>query len=945
MSHDPRPQVPPEVAAVLVRLRRSIRRYVFLEGTALVLVVLGLLFWLSLGLDAAWFQLNRLELPRWFRLAFLVAGTGFVAAAFLLWIALRMFRSFRMKALALVLERRFPEFDDRLITAVELADSTTGRESELTRAMLARTVRQAADEARDIDVGAVFERRPLRRAAIAAVVLVAGIGAFAATNAHAMNRWWLAYFALAGEYWEREYQLELRTVTQPDQRVRRLEPANPYLHPKGGAFVPLIVVPDAKTRLRSIASRQKELRAETETLAQADPAGPEALDRLLFDQEALTDRLRSERADLRLPPEGLPEAARAVNAVATRDWPGALAAQQALAESLEALAALVEPWKVPDRVEFAYRIEGQRRTAPVMCTRVTDAEMLAEHQALAVFRHSLSELTADMSFSVFGGDFTNREPYEVRVVDPPRIVQPTLHCDFPPHAVPPSTAEKKWNSPGRPVAVHGGQIALPVETGFLFEGRCNKPLTAVRIEFGDRTIELHAEPQRGRRDSAEAPPTVGRIVREPRDGGPREVRDLTPQQAAQWLRVGSDTFLVPLILSEGATEPARERLRGELFDFGRPIVLPPGSKLRIYLTDADDILSFQPEILEIVGVADEPPQMIDIKLRGIGPMITRQAVVPVSGTITDDNGLAEAWFEFQVDEGQANRPRVFRRPPANFPREFQLSRADEEGFEQFDVLPLELKEGQILRLNLYAADGDLLNGPHVTRSERFAFQIVTPEELLAQLYGRELNLRLRFEQIIKEVETTRQRIADQRDANWPAVEALRAQDPPPADAEARVRALLQGIGAAADQSLHDVNKNLNETRDIELGFQDILEELINNRILTVERIQGSIVQPLRAINDEDFPRADRAIGLFRLANEREQGPTAAMNSSIDALDQLIQHMNEVLKEMQDLVEFHEAIQELSEIIAGEESLIEKARKEQARKLIEDFGAPADKKED
>jgi len=43
---------------------------VFLEGAALILAVLGSLFWLSLAVDHAWFQISRLELPRWFRAGF-----------------------------------------------------------------------------------------------------------------------------------------------------------------------------------------------------------------------------------------------------------------------------------------------------------------------------------------------------------------------------------------------------------------------------------------------------------------------------------------------------------------------------------------------------------------------------------------------------------------------------------------------------------------------------------------------------------------------------------------------------------------------------------------------------------------------------------------------------------------------------------------------------------
>jgi hypothetical protein len=58
-------ELPPEAAAVLDRLRSRIRRYVLLEGLALVVAVMGALFWGSFLIDWVYFQLSRLELTRW----------------------------------------------------------------------------------------------------------------------------------------------------------------------------------------------------------------------------------------------------------------------------------------------------------------------------------------------------------------------------------------------------------------------------------------------------------------------------------------------------------------------------------------------------------------------------------------------------------------------------------------------------------------------------------------------------------------------------------------------------------------------------------------------------------------------------------------------------------------------------------------------------------------
>src|SRR5438309_628489 len=102
-------QLPPEVEACLERLRGRIRQYVLWEGIALAVVVAGLFFWFSLGFDWAVFAVRRLEPPRWLRVGFDVAVLSGLAVVVLLLIAFRVFRTFRAKSLALILERRFPE--------------------------------------------------------------------------------------------------------------------------------------------------------------------------------------------------------------------------------------------------------------------------------------------------------------------------------------------------------------------------------------------------------------------------------------------------------------------------------------------------------------------------------------------------------------------------------------------------------------------------------------------------------------------------------------------------------------------------------------------------------------------------------------------------------------------------------------------------------------------
>ena len=74
-----------EILAVLGQLRSKIRGYVLAEGTAMVLIVLGSLFWLSLGLDWLCFWVSRMELPVAVRIVFDLLALILVSAGCVLW--------------------------------------------------------------------------------------------------------------------------------------------------------------------------------------------------------------------------------------------------------------------------------------------------------------------------------------------------------------------------------------------------------------------------------------------------------------------------------------------------------------------------------------------------------------------------------------------------------------------------------------------------------------------------------------------------------------------------------------------------------------------------------------------------------------------------------------------------------------------------------------------
>jgi hypothetical protein len=870
--------LPPEAAAVLNRLRSRIRQYVFLEGLALVVALLGGLFWASFLVDWCYFSLSRLELPRWFRVTVLIAGIGLLAFGLVAWVALRLLRSLRAKALALVLERRFPELDDRLITAVEAAEGRLPDSSPITAAMLRQTVADAVRTAGTLDLGGVFDKRPIRRAVIMASVLAASILGLAVTNSAAMERWIAGYLNLRDGYWPRETELVLRVIVQPGDRLRDFVDSR-FKHAKG------------------------------------------------TDLTLQVDVLRGKTA--------------------------------------------------PSQVRLDARLANGRGTVRAYLTRVGDEP----------FRHTLPGLLDDAQIWITGGDFTNATPYRVEVVQPPDVGQITLHCLFPEYT------GLNQRSGGKVVRtqqqVNGAQTSLPLATDFILDVAANKPLQHVRIE-GDAgserwEIELHAPGSAGSNpdvsgaagsDSSSSGKPVATIGLKSQEGRPEIVVPWPDAMIASIWSTNRDVVAIPFVLASDGAAKLPEMLRSAAATkqpLTFPLPLPPDTAIRIVLEDADGITSVTPARFTINGIIDQPP-VVTTELRGIGSSITRKARIPVIGMLSDDYGVVSARFDYRVDDAPAWLPRSLQSPPPSSLREFELRRSDTESFERFDVLPLDLSIGKRLTVVVSALDGctvveaakavrkpnpntnagndagsDAEKDPAAAKARqpeapselpahraygmKYVFTIVSEEELLSMLYAREINIRKRFEQIITELKQARQEIKTQREHADEAAKLKRDGAKP--DAEP-LSVLNQGLAACADRSLHAVRKNAVETSGVETSFADIREELVNNAAdtpLMLERLDDRIIAPLRKINGSGYPKVDAALGLFKLALDKQTDPTGPMDEAADVLDSMIQSMEQILSEMRELAKFHEVVEQLKANIKAQQDLLEETKRKRKENAI------------
>jgi hypothetical protein len=188
------------IPSLLGEVRRKIRAYVAVEGLGATVAVAGLGLWLALALD--WL----FEPSRSVRLM-LLAVVGLVTlVVFARRFLGRVFARLPNRTVALIVERRYRQLNESLLTAVELDPASL---SEPGRAMLADTRRQAERLSASADVSGLFNKRPRNRAVGAALLAAATIGGFALAAPGLFDLGYRRLTAQTDEAWPRRTHLSI----------------------------------------------------------------------------------------------------------------------------------------------------------------------------------------------------------------------------------------------------------------------------------------------------------------------------------------------------------------------------------------------------------------------------------------------------------------------------------------------------------------------------------------------------------------------------------------------------------------------------------------------------------------------------------------------------------------------------------------------------------------
>lgn len=203
---------PSELERLLSSLRRKIRWYIGVESLALLTIHLGILFWISLILDRFW------EPEAWIRGIFwLGVGIGLVWDV---WRTLIQPLSVPLSnhTLALLLEKRFPQLNDTLLTVLEPQEL---EERQWQDVLLAETQADLRKLLPTIRPRAVFRWKPLVKSLLWGGLMVVSVGGFAWLYPESMAVWENRMLALSSERWPRTFILTAEGFEHGQVKIAR----------------------------------------------------------------------------------------------------------------------------------------------------------------------------------------------------------------------------------------------------------------------------------------------------------------------------------------------------------------------------------------------------------------------------------------------------------------------------------------------------------------------------------------------------------------------------------------------------------------------------------------------------------------------------------------------------------------------------------------------------
>jgi hypothetical protein len=408
----------------------------------------------------------------------------------------------------------------------------------------------------------------------------------------------------------------------------------------------------------------------------------------------------------------------------------------------------------------------------------------------------------------------------------------------------------------------------------------------------------------------------------------------------------------------------RRSLRLQIDNFTKP------TTASIIPADSTGISAQAPYRYLMGVVVDQPPEL-KLRLVGIGSAVTAAARIPIEAKVKDDYGIdrltvsvTPSLAETQIPNDAAKKKDAAEKNKdgnAQSASETPTISRDGEATLVMDLRDL-IAEGRLPELTPVTSStsnntGDAiqvigevtdrynLNGTHLTRSDVFRLQIVTPEKLLALLERRELALRSRLEQTIDETRGLRDtlNLLGRSMESSPEQSGDNKTDDggidDRADEASDQTRVIQVRRLRVQQSGLQATKTAEELSGIAESLDDILLEMVNNRVDSVDRRQRigtGVRDPLRQIVDDPLTRLQEQITeIERVVADPDQA-NQATRDAVQTAEEVLLRLTAVLEKMLDLESYNEILDLVRGLIADQESLLEETKNERKRGVLDLF---------
>ncbi len=338
---------------------------------------------------------------------------------------------------------------------------------------------------------------------------------------------------------------------------------------------------------------------------------------------------------------------------------------------------------------------------------------------------------------------------------------------------------------------------------------------------------------------------------------------------------------------------------------------PASGIYRIELTDRDGWTDRNPVRYVLKVVPDRAP-VARMELVGAGEIVTPFADIPVRLDFDDSYGLATVSLNVEKAGAAARQvPLAGVELPSR-----KLNVETGVALASFDATA-----GEQIRLWAEAADQDP-RGPNVGRSAAVDLRVVTPEDFLAEMSRRELELRREFEQML----AAQRGLADSLDR---LIAELPDGTAPPADQVQRLAALARQQSSAGLR-----------VGELAQKFDHILAEMRVSKVARSEheaRIGQRLVTPLAALSREAIPAAVDAIAVLRQPSDADRRTACAT-----AQAEVLRRMKAILANMLEWEGYQEAIALLRDLIAEQGKVREdtsRAVESRLDEILDQLGKP------